>query len=794
MSTTETVGGPTGGAVGGPTGGAVVGAGRARLLVAVAAVATLLGAALGFAVQPLVSRQLLPRLGGGAAVWNTTLVFFQATLLLGYLVTHLTSTRLSPRAQVVAHLAILGVGLLVLPVSVPASWSPPETGNPSWWLLGVLCLVVGPPYLAVATTGPLVQRWFSAGSHRSSSDPYFLYAISNVGSFAGLLAVPLWLDRSFSLGDQARWWMVAYVGFLVACVGVVALARPDRRRPVEPVQPVEPVAPAVAVERDGPVEPAGSAVAAEPTGSAVAAEPTGSAVAAEPTGPVAAARGGRWEWWSWAALAFVPSSLILGVTTHLTTDVASVPLMWVIPLGLYLLTYIIAFARRTVPVSLRRGLAGIGVAAAATATFVDYAGFPEKLVPHLAALFFTGLACHGHLADRRPSADRLTSFYVALSVGGVAGGAFNALLAPVLFRRVLEYPLMLTAAALLVGLPRGRRDWTLQLAAAVPVGIAAFVIVRRLSGHPARLALICALIMCVLMIRRLGVVGAVVIACVVAMGVRDATAAAIRYERGFYGAIRVEETIDEQGRPELHQLVHGTTIHGYQFVDPARRSTPTSYYGPTGPLGQLMTSVRSARGSLGRVGSVGLGVGTIASYLEGGDSLTYYEIDPLIVRIARDPSLFTYLRDAKGPVSVVLGDGRRRLETSTGRYEVLVLDAFSSDAIPVHLLTREAFETYRQRLAPGGLLAVHISNRYLDLEPVVAAIAADLGMAAVAGHHVATEEEEKAGTTGSDWIIVAEDRAALDVLRGSVWSPVRAEPGVRGWTDDRADLLSVLIT
>ncbi len=405
------------------------------------------------------------------------------------------------------------------------------------------------------------------------------------------------------------------------------------------------------------------------------------------------------------------------------------------PARLYLLTHIIAFARHTVPATVRRVIAGVALAGAAVSTYVDFWAFPEELVPHLAALFGVGLACHGALADRRPPADRLTSFYLALSVGGVAGGAFNALVAPVVFSRVLEYPIMLTAAAVLVGLPpRGAvRSWIGQLALAVPVGFVAVWAIRRWTERPMMLVIICALMVSMLLVSRMGVVAAVLIGCVVTLGVRDATAAAIRYERGFYGAIRVEESLDDEGRVELHQLVHGTTVHGYQFVDPAKRSTPTSYYGPTGPLGQLMESVRSTKGSLGRIGVVGLGVGTIASYTQPGDSVTYYEIDPLIVRIAQDPSLFTYLADAKGDVDIVLGDGRRRLDEATGQYDILVLDAFSSDAIPVHLLTEEAFRTYRDRLAPGGLLAVHISNRYLDLEPVVSAIASELGMSAVAG-------------------------------------------------------------
>jgi hypothetical protein len=772
-----------------------VGTGRARALIVVAALATLLGAALGFAVQPLVSRLLLPRLGGGAAVWNTTLVFFQATLLLGYLVTHLTSTRLGPRSQVGVHLAILLIGVAVLPISVPRNWVPPQTGNPAFWLLGVLALVVGLPYLAVATTSPLVQRWFSVGAHRQSSDPYFLYAISNIGSFAGLLAVPLWLDRSFRLADQARWWAVGYIAFTALCVTVVVLARPDRGGPE-----------AGAGEGAGP----GAAFAVDRAVADAALAHTAIAVVElapvhDPAAPTSSITRStitrstirRLTILRWIVLAFIPSSLILGVTTHLTTDVASVPLLWVIPLGLYLLTHIVAFSRFTVPAPILGALAGSSVALAVASSFVDYLVFPEKLAPHLAALFFVGLACHARLAQERPPVERLTAFYVAISTGGVAGGAFNALIAPVVFTRVIEYPLVLIAAVLMIGGigvagNRGRRfdRWGIDFASllvAIPVGAATVWLARRMTDHPGRLAAALALVVAMLVARRRGILAAVVVTMIAVLALRDTTSAGIRFERGFYGAIRVEEA------DGFHQLVHGTTIHGYQFIDSAKHGVPTSYYGRPGPLGQLITSIESARGNVGRFGVVGLGVGTVASYVTAKDSITYYEIDPIIVKIAEDRSLFTYLSDAKGPVDIVLGDGRRQLERSQNRYDLLVIDAFSSDAIPVHLLTTEALRTYRDRLAPGGMLAVHISNRYLDLEPVVGAISDDLGMAAIAGHFVADETQEAEGTTGSDWIILAAEPSTLDGLRGSLWAPVRREADVRAWTDDRADLLSVLI-
>jgi spermidine synthase len=685
-------------------------------------------------------------------VWNTTLVFFQAMLLLGYLLTHLTTTYLRPRNQIAVHLGLVLVALATLPVSIPESWSPPTNSNPSWWLLGTLTRAVGLPYLAVATTSPLIQRWYAAG-RQNTSDPYFLYAISNVGSFAGLLGVPLILDRYLELKDQARWWAFGFVGFGLACAAVVLAARPSRQRTSNEHHDHNTALPSTRTNRS---QLAGSQQA-----------------------------------WSqlawWMLLAFVPSSLILGVTSHLTTDVASVPLLWVIPLGLYLLTHVIAFSRRTLPVAVWDWATAASVGLALASIVSEPFEFPTKLLPHLACLFFAGLSCHGRLAASRPEANRLTGFYLALSIGGVLGGIFNALVAPLVFTRVFEYPVVLVLVLLVIGLPSGTRKlpyWTiattaLAAAAAVPAA-------QRLIDHPIRLAAISAAALIIAVVWRAGLVAGGVATAIAVVGVMNSGEAAVRHERSFYGAISVEED------GTFRTLVHGTTTHGYQFIDPAKQTTPTSYYGETGPLGSLLTMLRED-GRIGRIGAVGLGVGTIASYLSPTDQLTYFEIDPLIVKLAQDDDLFTYLSDTQGEVDIKLGDGRRSLQLSTQFYDLIVLDAFSSDSIPVHLITQEAFEIYRKRLAPGGVLAVHVSNRYLDLEPVVAKIADNLGMAAVAGHHSANDQEEEAGTTGSDWIVLAEDPATLAPLKDGVWGQTRTEPNIDAWTDSRADLLSVII-
>lgn len=725
--------------------------GLGRALLGIAAVATALGAALGFAVQPLASRQLLPRLGGSAAVWNTTLVFFQAVLLLGYLLTHITTRLLRPAQQAVVHLAVLATGLLVLPVGVPSSWEPPTSGSPVWWQLGVLTRTVGPAYLAVATTSPLVQRWLSLSTHQRARDPYVLYAVSNVGSFVGLLALPLWFDRSFAIADQARLWAIGYGLFVASCIALVTIIRPHHANDA-----------AEAALVVGVAEP----------------RPDGVRLL------------------RWVALAFVPSSLILGVTTHITTDVASVPLLWVVPLGLYLLTHVVAFSDRSIPRRLRDVLAAAAVAATVTSTIVEYQAFPWNLAPHFAVLFFVGLACHGRLADERPGAEHLTLFYLALSMGGLAGGMFNAVVAPLAFDMVVEYPIALVASLLL--LRRHRLDLrvrpvllarraVLAVVCAAVVAAAAVAAVRAVETHPGHTLALVVVATALATAAGRSLTAATLVGTVAILAVRDLGATAVVTERGFYGAIRVEES------DGFRNLTHGTTVHGYQFLAEDRRHLVTSYYGPPGPLSQVVSALRAEDGQLGRIGVIGLGIGTIAGFLRPGDAATFYEIDPIVVRLAEDRSLFSYLSESSAPVRIVVGDGRRNIDRAPGGFELIVVDAFSSDAIPVHLLTVEAVRIYQRKLAADGVIAIHISNRYLDLEPVVGAIADELGLVARTGSLAESEDDAEAGIAGSEWVMLARDRSLLDTLTEPIWSDAETRPSVRAWTDDRADLFGVLV-
>ncbi len=710
-----------------------------RTLVPVATATVFGSAVLVFAVQPLVTRLVLARLGGSAAVWNTALVFFQVVLLAGYGLAHVTTTRLRPTGQLVAHLALFAAGAAVLPIGLGASWRPPVAGTPVWWLLGVLLAVVGLPYLALTTMSPLVQRWFAATGHARAADPYFLYAASNAGSLIGLVTYPFVVEPRLTLSQQARLWAIGY-GLVAIGAGVLALVAHRGDRPPRPF-------------------------------------------VTTPTAPVPWRR--RLSWVVWAA---IPASLLVGATTHVTTDIGSIPLLWVGPLALYLLSYIVAFATRRMPVAVADHLLFAAAGAAGMSFVVRPSQRWAEIALHLALVAAAGLAFHLRLAETRPDPSRLTEFFVWTSLGGVLGGSLNALVAPLLFHRIVEYPAVLALAVVLAWRRpayRGRWRWTLPAEVAVPA--AAWFLVDGIDT-PGRWLLIVAAVLATAL-RRRPVAVAAALAVVMVLGTDSRWAAAIRFERSFYGAFFVTDT------GQFRAITHGTTLHGQQPLDPAIAREPSTYYARTGPVGQLFDRY-AGDPRLDRVGVVGLGVGTLAGYSEPNRRITFFEIDAEIARTARDPALFTYLSDAPGPVDVVLGDGRLSLERWDGDpFGLLVVDAFSSDAIPTHLLTREAVSTYLDRLTPDGVLALHISNRYYDLEPVVAAIATDLRVDRLVQFDSAITDpfSQQIGKTSSHWVVLARSSKALDPLRSiAVWQPLGGRPGVTAWTDERIDLLGVL--
>ena len=742
------------------------------------AVALFVSAALLFAVQPMAGKVLLPLAGGTPAVWNTCLVFFQAVLLLGYLYAH-KLTALPPRRQVACHLAVVLLGLLgYLGFRPDPEWIPQDQDYPVFGLAGFLAVLVGAPFLVLSATAPVLQRWFAATGHPAGKDPYFLYAASNAGSLVGLIGYPFLIEPALPLNRQEGCWLIGYAAFFwLALLCGLSTWRTQQRFSRD-------------AERSAGTEPTPALRPASRLNTPLS----------------------RFRVWKWVALAALPSSLLMSVTTHLTTDVAPVPLLWVVPLALYLLSFVVVFARW--PNGAR---AVIGRAAPMTLVFLAVALLTGATEPlplaagvHLAAFFAVALLCHGELAHDRPAREHLTAFYLALSAGGVLGGLFNALVAPVLFTRLglVEYPLAVVLAGLvrpartgsLEPLRFGRRDAVMLLAfAAFAIALACGVpplfesltleddlLVRVAKGGLMfGLPAVAAFALAWNPLRFAGCLAALMLAGLLAPGPHGRT---LLVERNFFGTLRVTRSAD--GR--FIRLVHGTTQHGQQRADEPGPPRPMMYYHARGPVGRLFEKLPPERQR--RVAVVGLGCGAMAAYAKPGQAWTFYEIDPGVVRIARDPAHFTFLRECAVEPRVVLGDARRQLAREPdGAFDLIVLDAFSSDAIPVHLLTREAFARYARKLSPDGVLAFHLSNRYLDLPPMVARLAADHDppFAVRVDDNQPSDAEKEDGKFPSVWAVAYRSPADLGAAaKDPHWQTPRPTPGPL-WRDDFANLLAV---
>ncbi len=711
-----------------------------------------LSAALLFAVQPMFGRLVLPLLGGAPAVWNTCLVFFQALLLAGYGYAHLLSTYVRPARQVWVHGVVLLVALFSLPIAIPAGWTPPVDRNPVPWLLAAATMAVGLPFFVVSATSPLLQRWFATTDHPAAGDPYFLYAASNLGSLIALVGYPVLIEPRLGLGQQGWCWTVGYGGLGV----LIAFCADTLLRRLAPSSTADPTR----ASRDDDVS-------------------------------VALTWRRRLRW---VLLAVVPSSLLLSVTNYISMDLAAIPLLWVVPLALYLGTFSLAFARRQLvsAAGLTRFFRLMLVLVATTLAMRATAPLPVLIPLHLLGLFAVGLVCHRELAADRPPPRHLTEFYLWLSLGGVLGGAFNALVAPVLFRSVLEYPIGLLLACVLVpGISRAdmdRRDWLwpayLLVGSVLLVWGVNEVPALAATGIGPRLVIAVPALVCYSFVRRPLRYALGLLVLLVAGSLQEQSGGRLlRAERTFFGIHRVVASVG------YHRLSHGTTVHGLQSLDPARQREPLNYYTRSGPLGQALA------GRHPPAAVVGLGAGAVAAYAGAGERWTFYEIDPAVERLARDPQLFTYIQDCPATVEVVLGDARLTLrDAPNGHYRMIILDAYNSDAIPLHLITREALRVYLQKLRPDGVLVWHMTNRHMHLDPVVAALARDAGLVCLIQHdaHV-TPEESAVGKAPSKWAVMARDAAHLGALTTDKrWQPARERPGVGVWTDDYANVFSVL--
>lgn len=831
--------------------------------------AIFVSAALLFAVQPMVGKMVLPTLGGSPSVWNTCMVFFQAVLLLGYFYAYLVR-KLPVKGQIVLHSLILLAAGVLLPISkLPVSSE--ELGNTlqegglqlSLWLCVYLAKMAGGPFFVLSSTAPLLQSWFSRTDHQSAKDPYFLYVASNAGSVLGLIAYPFVIEPLLGVSRQGQWWSVGYGVLALLLIGAGAACWKRLR-----------------ANSHHPVTAEAAPTAAAPT---------------------------MRDRLLWVLLAAVPSSLSLGCTQYMSTDIAAVPLLWVLPLLLYLVSFIIAFGKNP-KLMVWAKLAPIAALLVAI-PIVTYAKTPTIPIVgiHLGALLILATVCHGRLASMRPGAAYLTEFYLWMSIGGLLGGIFNSLIAPVIFPAVLEYQLAIVAAVLLrprsfsskveidarqLTLNKSRLKRSLIAAGIYLVGVIGGRLVgRAISGIPAEILFFVGVLVvaCVyfvwpsdsysstqivpdpaklqpdnhlrneqpqndeLALRRLifdlacvlaiggylyGIntylnstktkydptsvqmlqAGIPAVACILMLlgtsrfgeGTRRfalslgamllagfaqmifAGGNLLHIERTFFGVHRV--FTDRQNA--WHTLLHGTTKHGVQAVYKGAPLMPTTYYHPTGPIGQILQEDK-LESRFKHIAAIGLGAGSIAAYNENGCEMTFYEIDPAVVAIAQHKDFFTFLQpeNVRGTINFSVGDGRLNMnQAKDGQYGLIILDAFSSDAIPVHLLTREAIELYLSKLQPDGIIAMHISNLYFDLEPVVRRLASEAGCVSYIRHDtVVGKAQTETAKAPSVWVVMARTREALGPLGYDArWVKMNSRPTDPLWTDDYANVLGVM--
>jgi hypothetical protein len=736
--------------------------------------AVFLSALLLFGVQPMFTRMVLPQLGGSPAVWSVAMVFFQSMLLAGYAYAHVLMRARGRLLPVLVHLALLGAAWLTLPLAVAQGWAAPPSAGTEFWLLGLFTVSIGLPFFALAANNPLLQAWLVRAGHKSAGDPYFLYAASNVGSFIGLLSYPILLEPAFTLRTQERMWGIGFA-VLIAAIGICGFLL-LRAKPGD-----------VTVHREDSATP-------------------------KPGWLII----GRWVF-----VSAVPSGLLVAVTAHISTDVAAAPLLWVIPLSIYLLTWVMVFARRP-PFSHDLILSMQPFAIAGIVVLLLLAGNIQllpNLVGHLLAFFVIAMACHGELARSRPAAAHLTTFYLALSFGGMLGGLFSGLVAPNIFSWVAEYPI-LAVLAVLCRPENGARlafseRWTWPAAA-------------RLWRHtergfwPVAILVACMLIVPAFFGFRLGEKAApelravVLVLAAVSIGfMRDPPKSAFivmvalalirlypldesRGEtvRSFFGVNHIYETPDHAFRV----LEHGTTIHGAERLltkdgkPVTGRPQPLTYYHDNSAMARVIAAVRARKGGPLRVAVIGLGAGSLACQSQKGEDWRFFEIDQKVIDIARDPKRFTFISACAPNVPIVLGDARLTIAREPdGAFDLIVVDAYSSDAIPVHLATREAMAIYKAKLAPHVVIMMHISNRHLALESVVVGIAAANGLKAWAWRNPHDDIDYDAFITPSQVVLAAaatEDIGAL--AHDDFWVRVEPDPSLRTWTDDYSNIVGAL--
>ena len=690
-----------------------------------------------FLVQPIIAKQILPWFGGTAAVWTTCLVFFQLALLAGYAYSDL-SNRLKPKTQTTLHILLLLASLASLPIIAATGWKPAGDEDPLWRILGLLAATIGLPYFMLSTTGPLVQSWFA----REHADPatakrvYRLFALSNLGSLVGLLSYPFAIEMWVPTHTQAVGWSAGYGLFVLLCIGSALRARAARKAAAATTLRTNTAAETATPDGTEPLVGAGS----------------GLEIVENPLPPRLS------DYLLWLVFAALASLMLLSVSNHISQNVASIPFLWVLPLTLYLLTFVLVFEGRggrgfyvravwLLPVLVVLGGMAWGLTAERGVLNIN-----EAIPLYCAGLFLTCMFCHGELAAAKPAPQYLTRFYLMLSIGGAAGGMFVGLAAPKLFNAYFEMPLGLIACALMA-LVVTRKSFTRLGTAWAPVAALAAAGACGYYGYRYEEFL------------------------------KEDT---IHAARNFYGALRVKQTRPDSDPDASRRLVHGVIMHGEQYIHPSFRHIITSYYGDTSGVGMALSRFHPVDQ---RVGVIGLGAGTLAGYGQKGDYFRLYEINPKVIDIATH--YFYYLTESKAKVETALGDARLVLEREKPQqFDVLAVDAFSSDAIPVHLITREALQVFLKHIKPDGAVAFHVTNRYLRLAPVVKQLAEEAGYEAVLITDDAADDKYLSRT---DWVIVTKNRDFIDdeevKAKRTAIEPIA---GMRTWTDDFNNLFQIL--
>ena len=716
-------------------------------------------ASLMFVLQPLFGKILLPLLGGSPAVWNTCMVFYQIILFLGYLYAHALSTRFDQHRQIQIHAAVILISFLALPVALPENTVPPTDSNPTFWLLWTLFLAIGLPFFVVSTTAPLIQKWFANVGHHTSHDPYYLYAASNTGSLIALLSYPFLLEPAIGLAHQKTDWSLGYLVLCLLIAGCALVLWKTRQH-------------AVIVE----------------------------------DGTAGENHLGLSRKLHWLALAFVPSSLLLGLTNFISTDIASVPLLWIIPLTVYLLSFVIVFSKwnDTIhPVMVK--LQPVALVPFIAYAFINPADLPywAYLALHLLAFFFAVMVCHGELAKNRPHTRHLTRFYLIMSFAGMLGGMFNTFVAPFIFNGIYEYPIMIVAALLLrPGVTASFRKTLLpQIIAPALLVIAGLGLYAGgydlLPYFDVIVIALIALTLLTYLLKRWPVAYALSTGAIIflALGLHGLSSHTLYQKRTFFGVLAVRESVltDEQNRPETyHELFHGTTKHGAQRLAPNLAKIPLTYYSRPGPMGQLFQEFDNTDRNW-TIGVVGLGAGALTCYAKDGQDWTLYEIDPLVVDIANNPAYFSYLELCARNTTMRIGDARLSLEKEPDqKFDLLVMDAFSSDSVPTHLLTEEALALYFKKLKPNGILAFHITNRHLLLKKVLSIHAEHLHLAALVQEF--KPRQDMPLVVATDWAVMARNPETLMPLSLSLlgnWQKMPLYFDMKPWTDDFTNIVGI---